>query len=635
MMRIGALMALVVFYASAGAGCFAAADAPPAASPPAASPPAASPPANAAPAANELDRRIAALIEQLGDERYAVRQRAQEELAQIGYDAFDALCEAEASDDPEIALRAAYLVRTIRIDWTLPGDPPQVRQILHDYPSQSDERRAVRIRQLAELPAGQGLEWLCRLVRFEQSPLVSKRAALAIMDQETTDAAAAWQARAALLRKHMERSRRPAAKWLLNYLAAHDDPAAALATWSELAQTERRTMETHPQETNSKIVVALLTRKVELLDRLQRTGELDAVLREMVECERGDARSLAELVELLSRRKAWNVVDEVAARFAATFDLDALLLYTLADARRVQGNTTAANDTAQKALQLGGDNPLEHLDVAARLIDRGLTEWSDLELRHVLALGPIASPTSIRARLTLSDSLHDRLRDGDAGDLLKELMDAIDADPNVLQQAKLLLQQNNRSVDFLRARMHFYFASAAKQRDDARLEREHLDKAIDAEPSDLDVIIALYRLGDDDPLRREKLNRLMKAVSEACQTAIEDDPDDPVNYNEWAWLVANTEGDMDEALRMSHKSVELVRAEAASDADFKRLGQYLDTLAHCYFAKKDYDAAVRYQAEAAKLDPHTLAIGRQLAVFRQTQASAAPDKKLPDKQLPE
>ena len=39
-------------------------------------------------------------------------------------------------------------------------------------------------------------------------------------------------------------------------------------------------------------------------------------------------------------------------------------------------------------------------------------------------------------------------------------------------------------------------------------------------------------------------------------------------YNEMAWLVANTEGDVDEAVRLSHKSVELVRAEAASDADF-------------------------------------------------------------------
>jgi hypothetical protein len=72
---------------------------------------------------------------------------------------------------------------------------------------------------------------------------------------------------------------------------------------------------------------------------------------------------------------------------------------------------------------------------------------------------------------------------------------------------------------------------------------------------------------------------------------------------------------------LSHKSVELVRAEAASDADFKRLGQYLDTLAHCYFAKQDYATAVKYQTEAAKLDPHTQAISRQLDVFRAALAA--------------
>src|SRR6516225_3843334 len=62
------------------------------------------------------DAHISALIRQLGDEQYSVRQQAQEELARLGAEAFDALVTAELNDDVEIAARAAYLVHLIRID---------------------------------------------------------------------------------------------------------------------------------------------------------------------------------------------------------------------------------------------------------------------------------------------------------------------------------------------------------------------------------------------------------------------------------------------------------------------------------------------------------------------------------------
>ncbi len=569
----------------------------------------------------ELDRRVSQLIEQLGADEFAVRQRAQEQLLKIGFDAFDLLCEAEHNDDPEIAVQAGYLVRTIRVDWTTPEDPRAIQSILGDYEAQANERRLIRIKQLAELPANQGLPWLCRLVRFEASPVLSKHAALAIMGQKLPPGGATWDERVATITGHMARSRRPAAAWLLSYVQAHDDPAVALAAWNELIQSEQRLLLTHPQDTSGGIVTELLLGKVALLDRLGRAEDTDGVLREMVLCERGDPQSLGKLIDRLAQRKAWDLIDEVAARFAATIDLDAMLLYTLCEAHRMRGNDDLAEKTAEKALKLSGDNPVEHFQVATQLLERGLTEWSDRELSHVIALGPMASPAAIRSRLLLSDSLHDRLRDREAAERIKELMDAIDGDPNVQQQVKLLLQQNDKSVDFLRARMFFYFACAAGEEGKVDEHRSYLDKAIEQEPADLDVIIALHRLRDETPERRQRIAALIKSVVDACREQMEDSPDDPVYYNELAWLVANTEGDVDEAIRLSHKSVELVRAEAASDSDFKRLGQYLDTLAHCYFAKQDYVTAVKYQTEAAKLDPHTRAIGRQLEVFRAALAA--------------
>jgi tetratricopeptide (TPR) repeat protein len=579
------------------------------------------------PTPGELDARIARLIEQLGDAEYPVRQRAQQELIALGRDAFDALCEAESHSDPEIAMQAAYLVRMVRVDWTDPDDPPQVQMIFRDYEAQNDERRLARIQQLADLSDGQGLVWLCRLVRFEKSPVLSKDAALAIVRQEAPASGPGWTQRVETITKAMDRSRRPAAAWLLSYVKAHDDPAAALTAWAAIAEAEKHTLEEHPQETAGRIVIDLLRYQVDLLDRLGREGETAAVLRQMVECERGDSQSLGELVNYLAERKAWTVLDEVATRFAASFELDAMLLYALSEARLAQGNRQAAEDSAAKALKLGGDNAIDHLLVVEQLMDRGLTQWSDRELRHVIATSPVASPAALNARLILSESLHDRQLDNEAGDVIKALIEAVDADPNVLRQVQMLLQPKDRDVRFLRARMHFFFACQAANQKDPAAERKHLDQAIEQEPTDLDVLIALYRVKDDDPARRAKVMKLIKSVVETCRNEIEDMPDEPVNYNELAWLVANTEGDFDEAIRFSQKSVELARSEATTASDFKHVGQYLDTLAHCYFAKKDYANAVKHQSEAVKLDPHTKAISRQYQVFRDALAKSQAEAK--------
>ena len=414
-------------------------------------------------------------------------------------------------------MQATYLVRTIRSRWTELDGNQQVPQVLVDYDALSEERRLVCIKQLAELPDDGGLEWLCRLVRFEESPALSKQAALAIITQPVPSDAAAWSKRAAQISKHMKRSHRPAANWLLVDLRLHDDPAGALADWTALTAAERKLLEEHPQETAGGIVTRLLQRTVDLLERQGRSEQVAEVMREIVLCERGDAASLVALIDWLSQRKAWNIVDEVATRFAASFELDALLLYVLCDARQKQGDQAAAEELAAKALKLSGDNPVEHLRVVERLQEQGLTDGADRELRHVIALGPIASPAAINVRLILSDSLHDRLRDQEAADSLKELVDAIDSDPNVMQQVKLLLQQRRKSIDFLRARMYFYLACGAQSRDDAATHRALLEKALAEEPSDLDVLIALYRAGDSDAARRAKLVRTIESVVEDCR----------------------------------------------------------------------------------------------------------------------
>ena len=118
--------------------------------------------------------QIDKLIDQLGDKDYYVRQRAQNELARLSFDAFDALTAATTNDDLEIAYRAKYLLRLMRVEWMAKNDPPEVKEKLKDYELQPEEARQARMHDLAVMTEGKGLLALCRLIRFEKSDTLSK-----------------------------------------------------------------------------------------------------------------------------------------------------------------------------------------------------------------------------------------------------------------------------------------------------------------------------------------------------------------------------------------------------------------------------------------------------------------------------
>lgn len=562
------------------------------------------------PAKPDLDERIQRLIEDLGNNQFSVRQRAQRELARLGPAAFDALTEAESNDDVEIASQASYLVRLIRIDWIQEGDSQQAKQVLGNYDSRGEQDRTALIKELANLGGDAGIGPLCRVARFEASPVLSKQAAVQVLKDELP-ADADWPKRRETILKNVDRSKRPAAQWLRVYVQAHDEPSGAATAWQQLAEAERKTLEEHPQQTQSQFVQELLRQEVAVLDRLDQPEKSLAVVRQIVDLERGDPQTLTELVEWLAGRQAWSVIDEVATRFKVSFNADAALLYTLAQARLAQGNEALAEQAAQQALRLNSDNSHEHFKLAIALQRRGLVQWADREFRYLISLGTQPgrqqgmAEEMLIARWQLSENLHDRQEDKEAAEVLHESVKAMDSDNNVLRY----VQRSGRSVESIKARMQFFYAEAYRREKDKAKALEHLEKALEQDQTDADVLIAMYRLQLPAD-RREKLMAAIRSAVDISRKDIEQHPDEPTAYNQLAWLVANTEGDIDEAIRFSHKSIELRRA-----------GGYLDTLAHCYYAKKDYASAVRYQTEAAKLDPGSAAITRQLKIFKAALAA--------------
>jgi tetratricopeptide (TPR) repeat protein len=92
---------------------------------------------------------------------------------------------------------------------------------------------------------------------------------------------------------------------------------------------------------------------------------------------------------------------------------------------------------------------------------------------------------------------------------------------------------------------------------------------------------------------------------------MEDDSSEASPYNQWAWLVSNTEGDFQKAIRYSQRSLELNKHGEGGAASF------LDTLGRCYFAAGDYENAVKYEREAISKNDYLQVMKRQLAEFEQ------------------
>ena len=574
------------------------------------------------PAADEA--RIGELIGQLGADDFAVREKAQAELAQLGLEAFDALHLAQNDNDPEVALRARHLVRSMNVRWFLDSDSPDVQKILRGYGEQNDVERKSRIDRLASLDNREGTAALCRIARFETIDVLSKAAALKVMVQpEITDAAVREQL-AKNINQIMGNSNRSPANWLRLYARTLADPASALAEWDETTQAEQATMAKHPEKTSREIVRDLFRWQVELLKRLGKDEEAVAVIRRTFGLLDGTPEQVKELVGWLTHAQRFDVVLEVSKRFAETFADSPELLYRLADAQQKLGKTADANATAERALAVKPDQLDEHLLVAVKLQDLGMHEWSQREFRHIIKGSPPGSINDFRSRFYLSELLHDQAKEADAADTLQPLCELMDKD----EAAKQTCNRLNRDPESVYSRMHFFRALALAEQGNGAEAETRLDKAVTQDPTDADALIALFRLPNQSEARKEKTKKLVEQTAQQYRTQLEQyktiaeqAPNEQIQNqanlsvalmcNQLAWLISNTTGDFDEAVRLSQRSLEL-------RPDYPG---YLDTLGRCYYAKGDLENAVKYQSQAVKLDPHSGQIRRQLDLFQKELAA--------------
>lgn len=315
------------------------------------------------------------------------------------------------------------------------------------------------------------------------------------------------------------------------------------------------------------------------------------------------------LLDVFLRQKMWAAIEEAGSRFPNEVAMHPILLYGVAQAQAKQGKADQAEATAGKASKLfpGKSEAVleQHVQIAGYLWRRGLPAWAEQECRHVIS--NTEKPQAVRrsARQLLAAMFQERGQDLKAAEELGEVVEVL------RQAAPRPSGLRAESLPVMTAQMHHLYACHWLAQGDAAKHGEHLDKALAADPTHVDVLIACYRRADARPEYRRKVQEAIDACVAKMRGDVARNPGYPTTYNDLAWLVSNTEGDLDEALRFSRKSLELSPDNSS----------FYDTLGRVYHARGDHANALKYQTRAAELNPHSVQIARQLELFRKAQAA--------------
>lgn len=580
------------------------------------------------------DDEIEALIRQLGDPDYGRRETAAARLDALGAAAVDhLLAAAETSDDLEVALRAGWLVETIPLD--NPADTAEVKTLLDGYKSKPLPERVVIMHRLLRLDDDAGIAPLARIVRLDREPAAS-RVAAALLVREWSPGDPYWPGMADRIATAISGSGRPASR-LLNSLvefarsAETDVRERALATAREMVEAldharpadGGRASGDDADEQQGPVAmvrdIGAVTQKiftrclVQMLVDAGRVDEATGIVRDALAARLDGGKDEAAVVAEVADMLAWaaghgvpGLVDGMPPESPAGIVGHPVVRYAMALCERAGGKETEAERVARSAFEAAGGDFGARLRAAMLLVKWGAGDWASREYAAIIDDDAAPAGEFVLAAVMFSEFLHDRGRDGEAAGVLRKMLAADEVNRNPI------LQQFGRDPGSTRARMAYFESCDAASRSDTAAQRLALEAATGGASRDVDALIALHRLTEGSPEQRKPVIGLISEELRRMEEEIKQTPDDMNACNEYAWLVANTEGDVPKAIRFSKQSLR----ESFDNPS------YLDTLAHCLAAAGKVPAAIRTQRLAMRHEPHNRIIRLNLEAFERRAAAA-------------
>lgn len=584
--------------------------------------------------AENLDDRIAALIQDLAHPSYARRLRAKIELERMGLKALDAIRDASESTETEIAFAARFLMSSMLIDWARESDPEPVRELLRDYEEFNDTDRRSAMDRLSNLPDWQGLVPLTRLARYEKNLRLSRHAGLLAMryDQRLGDPNQIVVRR---VRDEIGDSTRVVANWLRQFCEDLSTESYNAPAWREMVAAERELVELSSNTSRTDPLTLLDLYRV-CATRALKDQQRDEALRLAMEGLDNVMPRTSDLMDAVGwalDSELYEVVFELKQREPQRFANEPTLIYGLAEAYLLAGNEKQAEITRLTALDVEPlpepdkdsgnvsrkqieEISMRHQQIARVLENRGLFDWAEGEYRHIVERLPIDSSEGALIRYQLAAMLGNLDQHQEVVDVLKPLVDRLEKDDAL----KVRMRQGPTiNYEDLAAKLNYHLGQAA----DGEEARQALLRAQRFDGSDVDTLIAMYRhegdeqwrtrvKNDIDRIASSWLTRIQRAEQKFRANANDSEArrDLAAYCNQFAWLTANTGGDAPQALRLSKRSVELFPNDYA----------YLDTLARCYFANGDLEQAISYQRLAIGVEPHFPPLKKQLKFFLDEKA---------------
>lgn len=572
---------------------------------------------------------VLAIISQLGDESFLIRERAKEKLQKLGLEAFDELQSAQYHSDNEVSTAARFLINSLLVSWSKESDPAEVRKTLHEYGAQDADERISRIQRIAALPDRQGLEALARLSRFESDLRLSRRAALELMQQTMKPDVAECRRNAETILDVLKDSDRQSAAWLRLYAGELKSQSYDVDGWRDLIKKQRREIDANTSEQSNRASVLSLVRTCAArATKLNKRNEAIELAVQNIDLIPPTTRDLVEACNWATDIELYEFVLAMQAKHARMFKGHARLLYGAAEAHLTGGDDADAKQLAEQALAIKSfpkteeekkelsENEIDeiaqaHLLLAQELLDRGLFDWAENEYQCIIDGVELTSITGAKTRWKLADMIGELLRHEDAANVLEPIVDRVRKD-RILHDS---LNMNLVPIDYMEGQLEFHRAMIAKKQGDSEGARKKLKQSYDIYSENVDVLIAMYRMdGNDD--WKQTVDRLVASRTRLVENEVKQwearvrlmaqqidlTGGLSTRLNEYAWLVSNTTGDFDKALAASIRSLELTPDDAAK----------IDTCARCYMALGQWDKAKEMQERALKLMPHSPPMIRQL-----------------------